>query len=73
MFEAKTNLSDLVKKAQAGKTVIVTSGRDKNPVAKIDAIEPVNKKRIGLTETPNFVLTEAFWEPLPEGWDGEGE
>jgi len=73
MFEAKTNLSDLVKKAQAGETVIVTSGRDKNPVAKIEAIEPVNKKCIGLMETPNFVLTEAFWEPLPEGWDGEGE
>ncbi len=31
IFEAKTNLSDLVKKAQKGEIVIITSGRDKNP------------------------------------------
>ena len=72
MFEAKTNLSELVKKAQQGETVILTSGRNKTPVAKLEAIHPVKKKRLGARETPGFVLTDAFWEPLPEGWDGEG-
>lgn len=77
IFEAKTNFSDLVKKAQSGETVIITSGRDKTPVAKLEAIHPVPKKRLGALETPGFVLTDAFFEPLPEDelrrWNGEDE
>jgi antitoxin (DNA-binding transcriptional repressor) of toxin-antitoxin stability system len=77
IFEAKTHLSALVKQAQKGKTVIITSGREKKPVAKIEAIQPVAKKRLGVRETPGFKLTDAFWEPLPEEelalWNGEGE
>jgi antitoxin (DNA-binding transcriptional repressor) of toxin-antitoxin stability system len=74
IFEAKTNLSSLVKKAQAGETVIITSGRDKTPVAKLEGIGPVpKKKRLGVRETPGFELGDAFWEPLPKGWDGISE
>ena len=77
MYEAKTNLSELVKKAQKGETVIITSGRDKTPVAKLEAIHPVGKKRLGALETPGFVLTDQFFEPLPEEelhrWNGEVE
>ena len=77
IFEAKTNLSDLVKKAQKGEVVIITSGRDKTPVARLEAIHPVAKKRLGVLETPGFVLTDAFFEPLPEEelglWNGDGE
>jgi antitoxin (DNA-binding transcriptional repressor) of toxin-antitoxin stability system len=80
IFEAKTNLSALVKKAQAGETVIITSGRKKKPVAKLSAIEPVQtepKKRLGALYDPNFVIGDAFWEPLPEEelslWEGKGE
>lgn len=77
MFEAKTNLSDLLKKAQKGEAVIITSGRDKTPVGRLEAIHPVGKKRLGVLETPGFVLTDAFFEPLPEEelrlWSGEGE
>ena len=39
IFEAKTKLSELVKKACAGETVIITSGRKKIPVARL---EPIN-------------------------------
>jgi prevent-host-death family protein len=70
IFEAKTNFSELLKKAQNGEEVIITSGREKKPVAKLVAIEPVKKKRLGAMYEPNFVLGEAFWEPLPPGWDG---
>jgi prevent-host-death family protein len=70
IFEAKTNLSALLKKVQQGETVIITSGRKKTPVARIEPIEPVKKKRLGALYDPNFVLTDAFWEPLPPGWDG---
>jgi prevent-host-death family protein len=77
IFEAKTNLSDLVSKAQKGEVVIITSGRNRTPVARLEAIEPVAKKRLGALETPGFTLTEAFFEPLPEDelrlWNGEGE
>jgi antitoxin (DNA-binding transcriptional repressor) of toxin-antitoxin stability system len=77
IFEAKTNLSALVKQAQKGETVIITSGRKKTPVAKLSPIEPVVKKRLGVMETPGFVIPDSFWEPLPEEelklWEGEGE
>ncbi len=77
IFEAKTNLSDLVKKAQSGETVIITSGRDKRPVARLEAIKPTVKKRLGALEDPNFEIPESFWDPLPEEelklWNGEGE
>ena len=66
IFEAKTNLSHLVKKAQEGEDVVITSGRNKTPVARLEALHPVAKKRIGALETPGFVLNEAFFEPLPE-------
>jgi len=77
IFEAKTNLSELIKKAQRGETVIITSGRDKTPVARIEAIQPIGKKRLGVLATPGFALTEAFFEPLPDEdlklWNGESE
>jgi prevent-host-death family protein len=77
IFEAKTRLSELVKKARAGETVIITSGRDKAPVARLEAIPTIKKKRLGALETPGFQLGEAFFDPLPDEelrlWNGEGE
>ena len=77
IFEAKTNLSALVKKAQKGETVIITSGRNKTPVAKLEPVESVAKKRLGAMEIPGFVPTDAIFDPLPEDelrlWEGEGE
>jgi len=77
IFEAKTNFSELVKKAQKGEEIIITSGRGKTPVAKLVAIEPVKKKRLGVMCTPGFELGEAFWEDLPEEelrlWNCEGD
>ncbi len=77
IFEAKTNLSQLVKQAQKGEVVVITSGRTKIPVARLEAIQPAGKKRLGALETPGFVLPEKFFEPLPEEelrlWDGGGK
>ena len=80
IFEAKTNLSALIKKARNGETVIITSGRKNVPVARLEPIQPAKparKKRLGVMETPGFVLGDSFWEPLPEEelrlWEGEGE
>jgi antitoxin (DNA-binding transcriptional repressor) of toxin-antitoxin stability system len=66
IFEAKTNLSSLVKQAQKGEIVQITSGRAKTPVARLEAIHPQAKKRLGALETPGFVLSKEFFEPLPE-------
>lgn len=77
IYEAKTNLSSLVKQAQKGEVVTITSGRKRTPVARLEAIRPVAKKRLGALETPGFVLAEQFFEPLPEEelrlWNGGGE
>jgi prevent-host-death family protein len=77
IFEAKTNLSDLLKQAQRGEAVTITSGRAKTPVARLEAIQPVPRKRLGALETPGFVLSEHFFEPLSEReldlWGGGGE
>jgi antitoxin (DNA-binding transcriptional repressor) of toxin-antitoxin stability system len=67
----------LVKQAQKGEVVTITSGRARTPVARLEAIHPVAKKRLGVIETPGFVLSEKFFEPLPEDelrlWNGGGE
>jgi prevent-host-death family protein len=77
IFEAKTNFSSLVKQAQKGEVVTITSGRQKTPVARLEAIQPEKKKRLGALETPGFVLSEQFFEPLPDDelrlWNGGGE
>jgi prevent-host-death family protein len=77
IFEAKTNLSQLVKDVQQGEIITITSGRARMPVARLEPIQPKVKKRLGALETPGFVLAEQFFEPLPEEelrlWNGDGE
>jgi antitoxin (DNA-binding transcriptional repressor) of toxin-antitoxin stability system len=77
IFEAKTNLSSLVKQAQKGEVVVITTGRKKAPVARLIAVHATDKKRLGILETPDFVLPETFFEPLPDeelrAWEGDGE
>ena len=77
IFEAKTNFSSLLQQAQKGEVVTITSGRNKTPVARLEAIHPIKKKRLGALETPGFVLSEGFFEPLPEEelslWNGGDE
>lgn len=77
IFEAKTNLSELLRRVQQGDTVTITSGREKTPVARLEPIQPAAPKRLGVRETPGFVIPDSFWEPLPEEelrlWNGEGD
>jgi antitoxin (DNA-binding transcriptional repressor) of toxin-antitoxin stability system len=76
MFEAKTRLSELVKRAQQGEKVILTTGRKKTPVAMIVALKPVKERVFDLFPHPGFTIPADFDE-LPEaerrGWSGEGE
>jgi prevent-host-death family protein len=65
MFEAKTQLSELVRRAQRGEKVILTSGRGKVPVAEIVAVKPVTERVLGRFYRPDFRIPDDFDE-LPE-------
>ena len=65
MFEAKTQLSDLVKRAQRGEKVVLTSGRKKTPVAMIVALKPVKERVFDLFHQPDFDIPAEF-DDLPE-------
>ena len=78
LFEAKTNLSKLVERARRGEEVIITTGRDKKPVARIVAFEhPPKKKREPGLSRGAFRVGPEFFEPLPEEdlrlWEGDKE
>jgi prevent-host-death family protein len=77
VFEAKTKLSQLIKKAQQGEEVIITSGREKKPVAKLLPVEPLAPRRLGFMQHLGIELPDSFFDPLPEEelrlWEGEGD
>ena len=67
IFEAKTKLSELIRKAQAGEKVIITSGRGKVAVAELMAVAPPQTKRIGFMEHLKLDIPDSFFfDPLPE-------
>lgn len=76
MFQAKTRLSELVKRAQRGEKVVLTTGRRKTPVAMIVPLKPVKERTFDLFPHPGFDIPADFDE-LPEAdavaWRGEGE
>jgi antitoxin (DNA-binding transcriptional repressor) of toxin-antitoxin stability system len=76
MFEAKTQLSALVKRAQRGEKVVLTAGRKKVPVASIVPIKPAKERVFDLFHRPGFDIPADFDE-LEEAelraWSGHGE
>ncbi len=76
MFEAKTQLSKLVRQAQRGEKIVLTTGRKKTPVAMIVAVKPAKERALGMFYQPGFKIPADFDE-LPEdelkAWCGECE
>jgi len=77
IFEAKTNLSELIQRALRGEEVQITSGRERKPVVRLVPIEPVPaSRRLGFLKGKGKFDPE-FFDPLPEDelklWNGEGE
>lgn len=77
IHQAKTNLSKLIARAEAGEEVVITRGQ--TPVAKL---EPVVKKsgprKAGMLKGKIPDLPDAFFfDPLPEEelrlWEGQDE
>ena len=76
MFEVKTQLSELVKRAQRGEKIVLTTGRKKTPVAEIVALKPVKERVLGKFYHPNFRIPDDFdelSEAEMKGWNGELE
>ena len=76
MFEAKTRLSELVKRAQGGEKIVLTTGRKKTPVAMIVALKPVKERAFDLFHDPDFDIPADF-DDLPQterkAWSGEDD
>jgi prevent-host-death family protein len=75
VHQAKTQLSKLIAAALAGEEVVIARGSE--PVVRLTPIAPVRKKRIPGKYKGLFVLTDAFFEPLPEDelalWEGKDD
>jgi prevent-host-death family protein len=59
---AKTNLSKLVARAEAGEEIIIARGR--RPVAKLTAVAPKGKRVFGALRG-KIAIGPEFFEPLP--------
>jgi prevent-host-death family protein len=73
IHEAKTHLSRLIERAEAGEEVVIARG--KTPVARLVGIAaPKVERKFGAMKGQARV-TPAFFEPLPEdeldGWETE--
>ena len=64
VHQAKTQLSKLIAAALAGEEVVIARG-DK-PVVRLTALDPPRKPRAFGAFKDAFVLTDAFFEPLPD-------
>jgi prevent-host-death family protein len=71
MHEAKTNLSKLVERAEAGEEIVIAKG--KQPKVKLVPIATKPKRQFGSMKG-QFAIDERFFEPLPEeelaAWEG---
>jgi antitoxin (DNA-binding transcriptional repressor) of toxin-antitoxin stability system len=69
---AKTHLSKLIARAQAGEEIVILKG--KVPVARLVAIAPPGSKRRFGAYKGELAVPESFFDPLPEAelaaWEG---
>ena len=70
---AKTQLSKLIALAEAGEEVVIM--RDTEPVVRLVPVNRPAPRRVPGTLKGQVVVTDAFFEPLPEdelrAWEGE--
>ncbi len=63
VHEAKTNLSKLIERAEAGEEVVIARGR--TPVVRLVPVRvPIVERRFGAMRG-RAAVTAAFFEPLP--------
>ncbi len=65
-LQAKTQFSKLLKAAQAGEEVLITSGREKTPVARLTPVERKGGIKFGLMKDLMPPITSDLLEPMSE-------
>lgn len=77
IHEAKTNLSKLIARAEAGEEIVIARGRE--PVARLTALKPVKREfKFGMLAGKFPDIPDSFFfDPLPDdelkAWEGEPE
>lgn len=64
VYAAKTQLSRLIDRANAGEEVVIT--RHGRPVARLVSVEPRQPRKLGLLKGKGFWMSEDFDDPLPD-------
>ncbi len=64
IHKAKTELSKLLKRVEAGETVVIA--RAGRPVAKIEPYNDIKESRVPGTGKGKIKIKDEFFEPLPE-------
>jgi prevent-host-death family protein len=60
---AKTNLSNLIERAEAGEEIVIARG--KHPAVKLVPVKPVSQRKFGLYKGVATIGPE-FFDPLPD-------
>ena len=75
--KARKSTGLLVNQVQKGEVATASSGCSEILPAENKSVDAATKKRLGALETPGFVLSPAFFQPLNEEelelWDGGNE
>ncbi len=71
VHEAKTHLSRLLKKVQAGEEILITSSG--KPAGMLVAPPKPKKRILGDMEGRGIVIPDDFDEPMPEEWFDDPE
>ncbi|MBI2719866.1 MAG: type II toxin-antitoxin system Phd/YefM family antitoxin [Rhizobiales bacterium] len=76
IHKAKTELSKLLKRVEAGEEIIIARG-DKQIAKLTPAEQPARKPRVPGAWKGKFTLPDSFFDPLPEeelaAWEGSDE
>jgi len=64
IYEARQQLSKLVKRAEQGEEIVLT--RHSRPVAKLVKVTPAKKRQLGLYRGHNVIIDPDWWKPMTD-------
>jgi antitoxin (DNA-binding transcriptional repressor) of toxin-antitoxin stability system len=74
IHEAKTHLSRLIARAEAGEEIVIARGKE--PVVRLEALRAAQPRRPGRLKGIPPLPDSFFFDPLPEDelrlWEGHG-
>jgi prevent-host-death family protein len=69
VHEAKTHLSRLLDRAHAGEEIVIAKSGE--PYARLSPLQTRAPRRAPGTLKGLVILEDAFFHPLPSGWNGD--